>query len=185
MSRWATGIGGELHDKLAKVGLVDPRGNVNATSLAEFADQFIVGRADKAEGTLIHYRQAKRLLVEFFGADRPLSAVTAHDADQFRSWLKGTKKTATGKSMALNTVRGHLKNSKLMFGSAVKARRISENPFNGISSQLVKRPGRIAFVEEETIQRVLNACPTARWRAIVVLRRYSGLRCPSEVFALR
>ena len=185
MSRWAAGIGDELHDKLAKVRLVDRRGNVNATSLAEFADQFIVGRADKAEGTLIHYRQAKRLLVEFFGADRPLSAVTAHDADQFRSWLKGTKKTVTGKSMAENTVRGHLKNAKLIFGVGVKARLIAENPFKGISSQLVKRPDRMAFVDRATVQQVLDACPTTRWKAIVVLCRFGGLRCPSELFALR
>ena len=150
-----------------------------------FIDQFIAGRSDKADGTLIHYRQAKGLLIEYFDADKTLADVTPHDTDQFRSWLKGTKKTAAKKPLAENTVRGHLKNAKLFFGTAVKARLIAENPFKGISSQLVKRPDRMSFVDRETIQRVLDACPTTRWKAIVVLCRYAGLRCPSEVFALR
>ena len=62
---------------------------------------------------------------------------------------------------------------------------IVENPFKGISSQLVKRPERMVEVKPETIQKVLDSCPTTRWKAIVVLCRYAGLRCPSEVFALR
>jgi len=153
-------------------------------TLAEFADQFIAGRTDMAQGTLIHYRQAKGLLVEFLGSDKPLANVTPHDADQFRSWMKGRKNSKSGKAMAENTVRGHLKNAKLIFGSALKARLIVENPFRGISSQLVKRPERMAFVDQGTINKVLDACQNFRWRAIVVLCRYAGLRFPSEVFAL-
>ena len=42
----------------------------------------------------------------------------------------------------------------------------------------------MAFVDHGTIQKVLDACSNSRWRAIVVLCRYAGLRCPSEVFAL-
>ena len=43
----------------------------------------------------------------------------------------------------------------------------------------------MAFVDRATVQQVLDACRTTRWKAIVVLCRYAGLRCPSEVFALR
>jgi integrase len=78
-----------------------------------------------------------------------------------------------------------LKNSKLIFGAAVRARLIGENPFKGISTQLVKRPDRMAFIDRATIHKVLDACPSVRWKAIVVLCRFGGLRCPSELFALR
>lgn len=37
----------------------------------------------------------------------------------------------------------------------------------------------------ETIQRVLDACPTTEWKAIIALCRFGGLRCPSEVLKLR
>ena len=43
----------------------------------------------------------------------------------------------------------------------------------------------MAFVDRATVLQVLDACPTTRRKAIVVLRRFGGLRCPSEVFALR
>lgn len=178
-SLWLASVGDDLHAKLAAVGLVEARKPVSVATLDGFIDDFISGRADKSSGTIAHYQRAKLRLVEFFGADKPLSAVTPHDADRFGSWLKATK------GHAENTARGHLKNAKLIFGAAVRAKLITENPFKGISTQLVKRPDRMAFIDDKTIQKVLDACPTSRWKAIVVLCRYAGLRCPSEIFALR
>jgi hypothetical protein len=34
------------------------------------------------------------------------------------------------------------------------------------------------------IQKVLDPCPSAQWRLIVVLARFGGLRCPSEFYVL-
>ena len=130
-SLWLSNLDDDLHTKLAAHELVEPRVKPVLATLSVFVDQFIAGRADKAPGTLAHYQRAKLLLVEFFGADKVLADVTPHDADQFRSWMKSTKKHAE------NTTRGHLKNSKLIFGAAVRARLIVENPFKGISTQLV------------------------------------------------
>ena len=115
VATWLGKIDDTLYARIVAVGLAEPRHKSTAveTTLNAFADQFIAGNADKAAGTLIHYRQAKGLLVEFFGADKPLASVTRHDANQFRSWLKGTKKTKSKKPLAENTVRGHLKNAKL------------------------------------------------------------------------
>ena len=178
-SIWLTGLSEELHSRLSDFELVEPRKPKIDCSLAKFVDSFIAGRTDMKQTTRDHYRRGRNCLVEFFGADRSLASITAFDADQFRSWLKGTK------GHAENTVRGHLKNSKLFFGAAVRAKLIGENPFKGISSQLIKRPDRMAFVTPEVIERVLAACPTTRWKAIITLCRYAGLRCPSEVLALQ
>ena len=117
-------------------------------------EDFISGRADKALGTLAHYQRIKLLPVEFFGADQPFANVTPHDADQFGSWLKSKKNHAE------NTAHGHLKNAKLIFGAAVRAKLITENPFKGISTQLVRRPDRMAFIDHDTIHKVMEACPT-------------------------
>ena len=176
-SLWLTTLDDDLA-KLAAHELVEPRRKPAPATLAVFVDQFTAGRADKAPATLSHYERAK-LLLESFGADKALADVTPHDADQFCSWMKSTK------THAENTTRGHLKNAKLMFGAAVRARLIVENPFKGISTSLVKRPDRMAFVDRATIQKILDACSTARLKAIVVLCRFGGLRCPSELFALR
>ncbi len=178
ISQWLTELSDDLHAKLVTHGLAERRFKIAVATLGVFVDQFIAGRTDMAQGTLIHYRQAKGLLIEYFEAGKVLADITPHDADQFRSWL-------SSKGKAENTTRGHLKNAKLFFGAAVKARLIVENPFKGISSQLVKRPDRMAFVDRATVQKVLDACPTTRWKAIVVLCRFGGLRCPSELFTLR
>ena len=37
----------------------------------------------------------------------------------------------------------------------------------------------------ESVRAILAACPDDQWRAIVALSRFAGLRCPSEVAALR
>lgn len=41
------------------------------------------------------------------------------------------------------------------------------------------------FIDLETSRRVLAACPNPEWKAIFALCRFGGLRCPSEVLALR
>ncbi len=41
------------------------------------------------------------------------------------------------------------------------------------------------FITREVADRVLDACPDAQWRPLFALSRYGGLRCPSELMALR
>jgi len=41
------------------------------------------------------------------------------------------------------------------------------------------------FVSRDDTAKLLDACPDSQWRLIVVLSRFSGLRCPSEHLALK
>ena len=41
------------------------------------------------------------------------------------------------------------------------------------------------FVTQESVEKIIAACPDTEWRLIVALARYGGLRTPSETFALR
>ena len=61
---------------------------------------------------------------------------------------------------------------------------ISENPFSGHKTAVKAQKERMEFVDRDIIDRVLKACPTSRWKAIVSLCRFGGLRCPSEVLSL-
>ncbi len=187
VSRWtATGIGDDLHEKLAKVGLVEPRGNVNEITLAEFIEVFIAGRVDVKPGTVMNYRMCQAKLLAYFKQTKRLGDVTPLDADRFRSWLKaGTKGDTAKTSLSENYTRTLIKNAKLVFGAAVKGRLIESNPFAGHKTKVMANRERMVFVERAVIDRVLAACPSAKWRAIVSLCRFGGLRCPSEVLALR
>lgn len=46
-------------------------------------------------------------------------------------------------------------------------------------------PDRQRFVTRDESAKILDACPSCDWRAIVALARFGGLRCPSEVLSLR
>ena len=185
-SLWLSSLDDDLHVKLAAHELVEPRrkADVVVLTVSQFVADFIAGRVDVKPGTVTNYRQAESKLVEFFGTKK-LAAVTPLDADKFRSWLKGDKKTKSGMGLNENSARSIVKNAKLIFGAAVKGKLLVENPFAGHSTAIIERPDRLQFVELETIDRVLKSCPNSEWRAIVALCRFAGLRCPSEVFTLR
>lgn len=59
------------------------------------------------------------------------------------------------------------------------------NPFADLRAGSQSNPDRAFFVTRATVGAVLAACPDDEWRAIIALSRYAGLRCPSEVGALR
>jgi integrase len=113
-----------------------------------------------------------------FGQSR-ISRVTALEADRFRSWLKGVQ------NLAESTVRTHIKNAKLIFKAADKGDLIKGNAFSGHKTAVHANTSRMEFVERDTIDKVMKACPDSRWRAIVALCRFGGLRCPSEVLTLK
>ncbi len=59
------------------------------------------------------------------------------------------------------------------------------SPFADLRAGPQSNPERTQYVPPQVIQAVLAACPNHDWRGIVALSRYAGLRCPSEVLALR
>ena len=76
-----------MYDKLAAVGLVPPREpkpEAEPAALGAFLDQYIADRTDVKARTRINLDQARRNLVRFFGADKPLGEITPGDADEFR-----------------------------------------------------------------------------------------------------
>lgn len=183
LSSWLAELGDKHFAKLVKAGLVQPRNlpaqeQPSGPTLGGFIDEYTAGRKDVKPGTQTNYRICRAKLVAFFGESRQLASITAFDADKFRAGCKGDK-------LSENYTRTLIKNAKLIFGAAVKGRLISENPFNGHKTTVYSRPERMEFVDLDTSQKVLAACPNAEWKAIFALCRFGGLRCPSEVLALR
>ena len=46
-------------------------------------------------------------------------------------------------------------------------------------------PDRLFYVTRDMTTKIIDACPDSEWRAIVALCRFGGLRCPSELLALK
>lgn len=67
----------------------------------------------------------------------------------------------------------------------MRRRLISENPFADVKAPAQTNESRKAFITLEQTAKLLEACPDTDWKLIVSLCRFGGLRCPSEVLALR
>lgn len=179
---WLGEIGDVLHSRLAKVGLVAPRGKPEpepeptSEPLGPFLESYIAGKAHYKPNTAKTIDQARRLLVERFGDDKALDAINAADAEDWLDSMRQRFKPAT--------IATHVKRARQMFAYAVKAKRIAENPFVGLKVPQQVDKSREEFIDHATIARVIEAAPDAQWRTIIALSRFGGLRCPSEVLAL-
>ncbi len=175
VSRWVVGLGDELADKLAAVGLVPKR--VGAV-LGGMVDAFCAANPHVKPATLIVWGQVSRYLREHFGADRPLRTIGRAEAEGFRQWLLGKKLAAT-------TVAKRLAFARQMFGYAVRCGWIERNPFADVSHKGGDPRQRQHYVTVEETQRLIDAAPNWIWRTIIALARYGGLRTPSETLSLR
>ena len=175
-ARWIAELDGVLMDKLVSVGLIDAP---NRATLGPFLDKYIAGRTDLKPGTTQVYLQVQRSLLEFFGHERPLRQITPGDAEDWRL-------RQIGQGLSENTIRKRSSTAKVCFKAAVSHRLIAENPFSELPSTVTPRSNdKRHFVTHQEAAAVLAACPDAEWRLIFALCRYGGLRCPSEVLALR
>jgi len=183
--RWVAGLPDDVHRKLVAVGLVEPRVAAPPAPdpepevlLGEFIDGYLRDRTDLKPNSQKVYGHTRRDLVTFFGADKPLEAITEYDAEQWQRYLGQQR-------LALATIRKRTMNAQTFFGVAIKQKLISSSPFEHLNSTSVTNKSREYFVTLEDTRKVLDACPDSQWRLIFALSRYGGLRCPSEILPLK
>ena len=175
VARWLAQIGDDLQAKLANLGLVESRMSLR---LGEFIDQYIKVRDDVKATTATTYAQARRHLITFFGADKPLRGISEGDADLWRLHL-------IREGLADASVRKFCGIAKQFFRMAVRRKLVASNPFIDLESSARGNKQREYFVSRKEAEEVLDACIDDEWRLLFALCRFGGLRCPSEVLALR
>jgi len=178
LTQWINGSPDALHDKLARVGLVEPRQMRRTMGLKEFLDDFVNRRSDVKPATREVWKQPIRNLIAHFGAKKDITKITEADAMDFRQYLMNAK-------LASATVAKRLQFARTFFHDARRRKLIASNPFAEVSAKSVVRLDQRRFVTQEETTKLLDACPNHHWRSIVALARYGGLRCPSEVLSLR
>jgi len=181
-ARWVTKLTGRYRERLVCWGLAEPLSvKLSADEgrlLGSFLTAYIEGRTDVKQTTTINYNQTKRVLVEYFGANKSLKSITKADAERWRRWM-------LARPMAIATVSKHGKRAKTMLAEAVKDRLLSESPFADLKGADESNTLRQRFIGPAIVAKVLEACPDADWRLIFTLARFGGLRCPSEVLGLK
>ena len=175
---WVATMPETIRNRAERLGLIVPRERVVTPTLAEWLKGYIGGRTDLKPNTLRNLGQTQRYLLGFFGSSRRLAAITPGDADEYRVHLKA-------QGLSEGTIRRECKRAKQVLTAAVKKRLLSENPFAGLRCGNYVNAERFYFVKLAEVQAVIEACPDAEWRLIFALARFGGLRCPSEVLALK
>lgn len=176
---WVSDIDDEFHSRIAAAGLLTPRKQQRSTKLAEFIESYIDSRPDVKESTKKTWRRVKKHLVDFFGADRDITTLTKGDAKDFYIHM--------GQTTAENTKRRTMGIAKQFFHDAVDRELLTKNVFKSREMPVAVggNKARQFFITREMSTKILEACPNDEWRLIFALCRFGGLRCPSEVLALR
>ena len=175
---WLEKIADVIHDKLSRVGLVEPRQTVEAAreaspTLSLVVERYLKSRSNLKPNTVRNYETTKRLLLDHFGKDRLVRSIHGGHAKDYREWLVGKYASAT--------VAREIKRARQFLEYAKDCRAIEENPFLKVKAGGQTNAKRKEFVGRDVIEKVLAACPDNDWRLVVVLARYAGLRIPSEL----
>ncbi|MEM9368515.1 MAG: hypothetical protein AAGD07_21175, partial [Planctomycetota bacterium] len=190
-ARWAAGLDGRIREKLEGWGLVKAiqRRNTDADRLlGPFIDRYIIERTDIKPGTADNFHHAKRLLLEMFAEETPLTTITEGDAARWKrqllarpvKWDEDGKVTAT---MAPATVSKHIKRAKTMFTAALADRLIEVSPFDAVAADGEVNRDRDYILTPAETSGALAACPDVMWKSIYALARFGGLRA-CEVLAI-
>ncbi|UCD53598.1 MAG: site-specific integrase [Phycisphaerales bacterium] len=177
-AKWLAALPDDIYGRLVAVGLAEARAPKQVALLGPFVAQYIASRHDVKQRTKWVLRQAQQSLMAYFGADKRLDEITEGDAELW--WQAMVKE-----GLAEATRRKRAQNAKQFFRFACKQGLVAANPFRGLKSSAVANDKRLQFISHEDIEKVIAASPDHEWRLIWALCRFAGLRCPSEVMALR
>ena len=172
---WLNKIDGELHSKLAAVGLVGRR---ETTTLGTMLTRFMESRPEAKPATKVVWGQVARDLVRHFGDGKDVRAITRADAVGFHQAL-------LARGLALWTVHRRLEFARMFFKNAIKLGLLPTSPFDGITQKPGDPGKRRRYVSVAETERLIEAAPNVWWRTIITLSRFAGLRSPSEVLSLR
>ena len=176
LAAWLRDLPDTMHGRLAKVGLVDSRVNAAVVTLEMLLKRFEANGVVKAS-TRRTYQQTLQSLLKHFGGDIAINTLTVANADEWR-------KAISESGLATATVSKRVRVAKAIFRKAVKWDLLLRNPFEDLRSGSQSNPDRAFYITPEMMQAVLAECSSDQWRCILILCRYAGLRCPSELIGL-
>jgi len=182
---WINGLPESMRKRLESTKLVSQK--AKAITLADLIDRVKRGRTVKP-GTMAAYKQCTDSLLLHLGAGTPIDTITPADADAWRSKIAegGRVREKEGpRSLSRATVAKRTNIAKAIFSRAKIWKLLTTSPFEHMKSGSQSNPDRAHYISKEDTQKLLDACPNIQWRALIGIARYAGLRCPSEIRALR
>lgn len=176
-SMWLAEISDDLHAKLAKHGLCQPRVAPEPVAAAVTLSGLIAKYQQRpkwstiAEGTRVNHRYSFKHLMAHFGADRDASTITEVDAEDAIAAFEQKFAEATAARIAGA--------GSMIMRFGVRSRLIPVNPFEGTKRGSFITPHK-AYVDAKTCLDIIEGCPDLETKLVVALARFAGLRTPSE-----
>lgn len=173
---WLTSIAGDLHQRLAKLGLCR---SFHAVSLAEGIAAYLNdGKRELSRHTVTTKAGHLAKLEEFAGGDTPLGDITE---DQMQDYA--THIAASG--LVDSTVCRRIGEAKAMFRFALEKGFCRLNPLDWYVGKSHPPVGEMTYVETDRIEKIITYAPTPEWGLLIAFARYGGVRVPSEVRELQ
>ena len=184
LAEWLRDLPERLRLQLVRAGIVDPP--PASLTLEALITKFLERRTVKP-GTMATYRQCTESLLTVLGRDTPISKITAAEAEHWKAHIatKGRLRKGVGSPLAAATVAKRVNIAKAIFSRARRWKLIGSSPFEDIRSGSQANPRRAHYISVEDTRKLLDACTSVQWRALIGIARYAGLRCPSEIRELK
>jgi integrase len=189
LEAWARDLSDEFHEKLEAAGLVDPRKATSTRTVGGLLDKFLSTQLVKAS-THKSYKQTLDSLREFLGTDTLVRAVTAERAAEWRKHIAtqtenvAKKRTTADNTLSPATVAKRVNVARVVFNRAVEWGIIATSPFASLTPGSQVNEANEVQVPREWTARILEACPSSKWRLVYGLARLAALRIPSELVDL-
>ncbi len=174
---------GPLRDRLEVLHLITPQKVASDFSVVNFMEHFIAALTDKKPNTVRIYNRSLHFVKQFF-ADTKLVELTPNHGRLFKAFLLTPERRDGGKTLCENTTRKMICKLKTVLNAAVEEELISKNPFSGLATNITGSGAREMFVEQATVDRVIESASDPEFAFIIALARYGGLRMPSEFKSL-
>lgn len=174
---WLDGLDSVIYRRLAAVGLVEPRAADQVVTLRAGIDKYLADAGVKPS-TRRTIEQTTNALIEYFTESRDMATITSTDA---KAWIARMGEDGLAKP----TISRRVKQARTIFRRLRADKVITvENPFADIKAG--KQSGDAHHeVTAEDAEKVMRASGCVQFATMVALSRWGGLRCPSEVLALR
>ncbi len=184
MVEWIKALPSSTTKRLVRLDLLEER---TTLTLAQLIERFLATRTVR-EGTVKSYKQCTDSLVLVLGGDTLIDQITTAGADAWRATISSrgrVKEKAGPRTLSTATVAKRCNIAKAIFSKAKVWGLLPESPFRHVKPGSQSNPDREHYVSLRDTEKLLEACTTGEWRALIGLARYAGLRCPSEVSTLR
>jgi integrase len=175
-SVWIESASPIIRTKLAKVGLLTIPTNHTCEELwTTFFNQKTQIKPTTRKG----YEDAEKKFFEFFNKKTKITTLTKEQMEQWKT----TMEQKIG--LAEASIAGILTKTRAVLNWAINVKWLSANPLHGVKRGSFVNRANDRFITLEEYDQLLSLSQDQEWRTAITLARIGGLRCPSEIGALR